>query len=125
MAKPSNPATYFVSGNTWESFTYGGGNKLFYAKLREEFSGSCGYIHGSLLISANSVEHVKQIIKDIIEHRAKCAEKYRESKGQDTSSYLNSIEQIKKLRSLEDQWEIEEAPKDQVFKVSRSDSDIF
>lgn len=125
MAKPSNPVNYFVSGTDYEPLTYEGGDKLYYAKLREESFGGCGYLHASLLIPANSIEHVREIIKRIVEHKLKCAEKYREIKGEDSSGYLRSIKRVEKLKSLEDHWEIEEAPKDQVFKVSWAWNDIF
>lgn len=70
--KPSNPATYFVTGSDQVEFKYDPGPIPHYAIGRRT-----GYITFSLLIFAHDdEEHVRQILGEWVEFVKRCADAY-------------------------------------------------
>ncbi len=64
-------ATFFVNGNDRKSFTYEPGTNAYYIYVS---SGS--YHPHTLVIHANSVEHVKNILRNLIEFEKSCIAEY-------------------------------------------------
>ena len=77
MYQPSNPFSFWINENETKDFTFESGNTPYYVFLKQR-SG----ITFSVIIFADSVEHVKEILRAAILFQFECANIY--SKSTDT-----------------------------------------
>lgn len=125
--KPSNPATTFVTGSDEESFTYTPGADPYYIIAHGR-----SYIPLSVLVFADSAEHAKQILRDMIEAMQVCCNKYSaykkriddEDKHDLAGLHQNRLNTLRKALA-EDGYElyIGKADRGQLYKIGWASND--
>lgn len=123
----SNPATFFISGSEYRSFTYEGGAKLFHWSPYE--SGLSTSMESNVMFFANNVDHARDILRRMFQFWIACNEMYIANKTKDDDRHgltSNAAKEVKVLRRyLEsmDKMKFSEAPTNQFFKVSWASND--
>lgn len=93
---PSNPCNYFTSGSDQECFTFKEreNGELFYLLIRKR-----GHFAVSFIVKAIDQNDVLQLLKDLIDFRIKCFEKYK-GKKLTTNSDFELMEMAKEYIQL-------------------------
>lgn len=124
--KPSNPAKFFVNGNDEKSFAYAPGPTPYYA-----IGHSKHHVAICLIVFADSPEHVRAILKDMVDFAHDCANEYRNQKIDDRhdlgSQALHSALRLRDVLAERKGYKLEigEVDRSQVHKVGWAGNDTL
>lgn len=121
IRQPSNPVTCFVSGNDTEEFRFEPGSRQYYLSLLQD-----GAVQFSMLLWADSPEHVREIVRQARDFTAGCLEKYRSQHPEVHARQEHSLAKWDRLvRALElGHAVVAECPRNQFFKVGWAHNDV-
>lgn len=74
MKEPANFFTHFINGHEMSSYTFEPGDTPYYVAFRGK-----AHFALSLMIWANSEQHVREILYGAVQHRRECNRKYMTS----------------------------------------------
>jgi hypothetical protein len=132
--KPGNPMSFWISGSKREDFHFNAGSKLFSVVQRRR-----SFIPFSLVLMADSVIHVQELIIKADAQREACAVKYAQELA--SNNHGHAAYYLNRADTNRDRWanligamrsgldaegygvEISEITQGQFFKVSWSDND--
>ena len=123
MHQPSNPFSFWVNGNETKEFIYEAGSIPYYVWLKQRST-----IYFSVVIFADSVEHVKDILTKAIHFQFECAGIY--SKNTNTVRRLSGNwdtlgKALSESYEEADNLHIQEVNKSQALKVSWACNDTI
>jgi len=120
----SNPATFFVDGNTELSFKYEGGNVLYHFSAKD--SGLSTYNDMNIIFFANDKDHARDILSRMLSFKLGCLITYR---NQDP--HKNSIETATRIDKVTEylerisEWKFTLTPRNQMFIVGWAANDTI
>lgn len=131
----SNPATFFISGNDYKSFTYEGGAKLFH--WSPYTSGLSTSMESNVMFFANDVGHARDVLRRLLEFWIMCndlyvvsqqaTEKKRRVAVNDYHGFVSAKEAetrvLRRYLTVLDVMKFDEVPTNQFFKVSWASND--
>ena len=83
---PSNPFNFWISGGERRAFVYTQGCRPYYVQVRTK-----GWIGMSVVVFADNVRDVKNILRELVDFRKECAELYKLSDGNLADHYERSV----------------------------------
>lgn len=131
----ANPATFFISGSEYKSFTYEGGAKLFH--WSPYASGLSTSMESNVMFFANDVDHARDVLGRLFEFWIDCNDLYiahgRESDKKrriavnDYHGFVSAKEAetrvLRRYLTVLDVMKFDEVPTNQFFKVSWASND--
>lgn len=124
--KPSNPATFFVSGNDEHEFWYDPGPDPYYVIFREE-----GSVPLSVLVFASGNTDALNIVERMVDFMEVCSMKYAAAENFDKHNFSgrnqSKISRFRKALRREKGYEVSvgKADRTQMFKIGWAGNDTI